>query len=146
MYKYLITALLAICGTILVYWYFDTDKLVNVPYRVHELTVKRDTILKNTITIRNKWRNRYDTLIKSDPLYFTDSVCCELLGHCSEENDNLWTIIQIDSSIQSQLTDTLTRATQYISALEKERARKRKSERLKIGVSFVIGGLFGFIL
>jgi hypothetical protein len=73
-------------------------------------------------------------------------VCCELLGHCSEENDNLWTVIQIDSNIQSQLTDTLTRANQHISSLEKERARKRKAERLKIGVSFVIGGLFGFIL
>jgi hypothetical protein len=144
--KYIITALIAICGTILVYWYFDTPEYKTSVHRVKELTVKRDTILKNTITIRNKLRNRYDTLIKCDSLYLTDSVCCELLGHCSEENDNLWTVIQIDSSIQSQLQDTLTRATQHISALEKERARKRKSERLKIGVSFFIGGLLGFIL
>jgi len=143
--KYVLTALIAICATILVYWYFDTDNVVKVPYRVHELTVKRDTLLKNTITIRNKWRTKYDTLIQSDSVYFTDSVCAELLGHCSEENDNLWQIINLDTSIQSQLKDTLQKAEQHILTLQKERAKKRKSERVKIGVSFVIGGLLGLI-
>ena len=143
--KYVLTALIAICATILVYWYFDTDNVVKVPYRVHELTVKRDTLLKNTITIRNKWRTKYDTLIQSDSVYFTDSVCAELLGHCSEENDNLWQIINLDTNIQSQLQDTLSKAEQHILTLQKERAKKRKSERVKIGVSYVIGGLLGLI-
>jgi len=145
MYKYLITAIFSICATIFVYWYFDTDNVVKVPYRVYELTVKRDTLLKNTITIRNKWHNKYDTLVQSDSVYFTDSVCAELLGHCSEENDNLWAIVTLDTSIQSQLQDTLQRAEQHILTLQKERAKKRKSERVKIGVSFLIGGLFGLI-
>jgi hypothetical protein len=139
MYKYLITAIFSICATILVYWYFDTDNVVRVPYRVHELTVKRDILLKHTLTIRNKWRKKYDTLIQSDSVYFTDSVCAELLGHCSEENDNLWAIVNLDTSIQSQLQDTLQRAEQHISQLQKERAKRRKGERVKIGVSFLIG-------